>query len=258
MATLDDLFWEASVDELKQGFHFDPERERYICLACGETFLEGVIYPGPTDSLLTAGRAIRQHVVAEHNGMFHYLLELGKQVTGISEVQSRLLAMFWDGLSDKEIVEMQGLGSTSTIRNHRFRLREKEKQARIFLAVMALLQDNKDMEEMKFVHVHKGATMVDDRYVATQAEEEQILTRYFKNGLDGPLSMFPAKEKRKLMILRNIVRQHLEAGRRYSEGEISNILAGIYHDFATIRRYLVEYGFINRTRNGSAYWLSES
>ncbi len=35
-------------------------------------------------------------------------------------------------MSDAEVIERLGGGSASTIRNHRFTLREKEKQAKLF------------------------------------------------------------------------------------------------------------------------------
>ncbi len=33
------------------------------------------------------------------------------------------------------------------------------------------------------------------------------------------------------------------------------ILKPIYHDYVMIRRYLIEYGFLDRHRDGSAYWV---
>lgn len=39
-----------------------------------------------------------------------------------------------------------------------------------------------------------------------------------------------------------------------NEREVNEILKGIYPDFASLRRYLIEYGFFERTRDGSAYW----
>lgn len=44
MSDISEKFWDASVEELKKGYVFDEETEEYICLACGETFIKGVIY----------------------------------------------------------------------------------------------------------------------------------------------------------------------------------------------------------------------
>ena len=44
MSDISEKFWDASIEELKKGYVFDEEKEEYICLACGETFIKGVIY----------------------------------------------------------------------------------------------------------------------------------------------------------------------------------------------------------------------
>ncbi|MBN2268137.1 MAG: DUF2087 domain-containing protein [Acholeplasmataceae bacterium] len=68
------------------------------------------------------------------------------------------------------------------------------------------------------------------------------------------ISNFPPKEKRKYILLCMIV--HLfEDKRRYTEKEVNEILKYVYQDYAIIRRYLVEYRFIDRLADGSAYWL---
>lgn len=46
-----------------------------------------------------------------------------------------------EGISDKEMAKSLGV-APSTIRNHRYKLREKEKQARLFLTMMDLLSNN--------------------------------------------------------------------------------------------------------------------
>ncbi len=44
------------------------------------------------------------------------------------------------GLNDKEIVKEMDGGSTSTIRNHRFTLREKMKQAKVFFSANGIIR----------------------------------------------------------------------------------------------------------------------
>lgn len=53
-----------------------------------------------------------------------------------------------DGASDKEISKDVGIAD-STVRNHRFKLREKEKQAKFFLALIESLEQkiNSRIEE---------------------------------------------------------------------------------------------------------------
>ena len=144
------------------------------------------------------------------------------------------------------------IGSASTIRHHRFALKEKERQARNFLAIMELMKE-KDNHAPSFVPVHKTATMVDDRYNITEEEQESITAKYFK---DGVLSKFPIKQKQKLIVLREISK-YLEEQESYSEKELNQLLKTIYDDYVLIRRYLIEYGFLDRKADGSLYWLKK-
>jgi hypothetical protein len=43
----------------------------------------------------------------------------------------------------------------------------------------------------------------------------------------------------------------------YAEKEINEILKAIYEDYVMLRRYLIEYGFIDRKSDGSEYWLKK-
>lgn len=103
--------------------------------------------------------------------------------------------------------------------------------------------------------IHSGALMVDERYMVTPDEERKILETCFVSLKPPVLKVFPPKQKRKLVILRVIARE-FEAGRRYSEKEVNAVLKPIFADYATIRRYLLEYGFMDRTLGGKEYWLA--
>lgn len=82
------------------------------------------------------------HIQNEHTSMFDYLLNMDKKFTGLTDLQKKMVQFFYMGLNDKEIVKELDGGSTSTIRNHRFTLREKMKQAKVFLALMELSEEN--------------------------------------------------------------------------------------------------------------------
>lgn len=248
----EERFWNATVDELSNGYvHSNDE---YTCLLCNESFADGIIYP--MDGVLyEAKKAVSRHIQDNHISVFDYLLSLDKKHTGLSDHQKELLDFFMKGLSDKEIVQELNGGSPSTVRNHRFKLKEKEKQAKVFLAIMNLLSKKSDKQaEPNFVSFHKGATMVDERYATTEEEKQKVLSTYFKQGADGELDTFPSKEKRKLIVLQHIVKR-FEPTKIYSEKEVNQILKAIHSDFATIRRYLIEYGFMNRSKDCTEYWI---
>lgn len=91
------------------------------------------------------------------------------------------------------------------------------------------------------------------RYEITQQEEQKILSTVFASMQPLRLKTFPPKEKKKVVILRTIAKE-FEEGIRYSEVQVNEILKDIYPDYVTLRRYLIEYGYLERTRDGSAYW----
>jgi hypothetical protein len=249
-----DLFWSASLEELKQGYRFIPESEEYVCIICGERFVKGRIYQFE-GAWFEAEKAARIHIGKVHDSVFQYLLELDKKYTGLTDHQKELLTCLYQGLSDKEIALRKENGNTSTIRNQRFTFREKTKQAKVFLAIMELLDTAKQAPD-QFVAISRNATMVDERFAITEAENAAILKNYFQAGPDGPLSEFPRKEKRKIVILRQLIRR-FESKRQYTEAEVNQILEAAYPDYVTIRRYLIEYGFMDRLTDGSSYWVKE-
>lgn len=247
---ISEMFWNASLEELKRGY--TQLDNHYICLLCGEVIETGIIYPHE-GSLYEAERYMRIHIESEHQSVFDYLIQLDKKLTGITDHQNRLLRLFYQGKSDAEVQKELGIGSASTIRNHRFVLKEKERQAKMFLTLMELLKA-KDQYAPAFVPVHKTARMVDDRYNVTNEEKEEILKKYFPEGIKSPLIKFPPKEKQRLVVLREIT-QLLKHDQIYTEKEINQILENVYYDYVLIRRYLIEYGLLDRKMDGSQYWV---
>jgi len=245
-----DAFWDCSLEDLKQGYHRDGES--FVCLLCGETAEDGRIYP-EDGFFYDARKTMERHIARAHGSAFDYLIDLDKKLTGLTEHQSRLLSLFYQGKSDDEVRRELGIGSASTIRNHRFVLKEKERQARLFLALMELLKE-KDRHAPDIVPLHRTARMVDDRYRVTADETEKTLSRLFPEGPDGPLLTFRLKEKQRLIVLRELAKR-FERSRRYAEAEVNEILEEAYGDYATLRRSLVDYGFLDRQPDGSEYWL---
>ncbi|WP_338754540.1 DUF2087 domain-containing protein [Bacillus sp. FJAT-52991] len=249
---ISDFFWNASLTELKRGYI--EEKDSYICLLCGKKIEKGVIYPYE-NMLYEAERYMRVHIESTHQSVFKYLIGLDKKLTGITDHQNQLLRLFYQGKTDKEVQAEMGIGSISTIRHHRFSLKEKERQAKIFLAIMELFKE-KDQYAPAFIPPHKTAKMVDDRYDITQEEQEKVIQKFLPEGLEGGLEKFPPKEKQRLIVLREITK-NLESERIYDEKELNQILKDIYDDYVMIRRYLIEYGLVDRKADGSQYWLKK-
>lgn len=250
-----ELFWNANIDEVKSGY-IELE-ESFKCIICEEEFTKGRIYE--IESVLyDAKKATEIHIEEKHGSTLEYLLGMNNSFTGISEVQRDLLILIASGLSDKEIAVKLGVAQ-STIRNHRYKLREKEKQARLFIAMMELLSSNTRkniniLEKEALCDAHKTATTLDDRYNTTDKERENAIKAYMDES--GAIKTFPSKEKKKIILLREIVK-NFSKGKKYSEKEVNRILQRIYEDYATLRRALIEYGFFERSNDCSSYWIKE-
>ena len=225
----------------------------YECLFCKEAVKKGQIYrQGPY--LVEAELAMKAHISENHTSTFQALLTLGKKGTGLSDTQRTLLSHFFDGLSDKEIQPLVGNVSLSTIRNHRFVLREKARQAKVFLALMELLASSNQDPGSRFIEIPGPKSADDERFAITQAEFKKIVRTHFPDGPDGTMSRFPKKEKHKVAVLIQILKR-FEATRRYTQTEVNEILATASEDHTTLCRYMVDYGFLGRTRDGSEYWV---
>jgi len=256
------LFWNATVDELKQGYTFDVGEKIYTCLLCGTTFEHGVIYPF-SNNLFAAEKAIQAHIQTQHPNLFDYYLGMGKIYTGLSAGQEALAKLSYNGLSDKEIVAGTGANSASTIRNQRFAMREKYKQAKILVTLFELLEERKSEMKQKnktsfdggdLADFHPTATMVDERYAITQTEKDEVLKRYFGKDNQLLIKSFPSKEKKKIIILQKIM-ENFKIGKHYTEKDVNQILKRYYDDFVTVRRYMIEYGFLDRDKHGAEYWV---
>lgn len=248
MTSISELFFSATPEEIAAGYARDAQEDSFVCLVCGERSERGRVYRLGED-FFEAERYMREHAAAAHGSMLEYLLGLDRRLTGMSEREAELMRRFAAGEGDKDIAAALGIAA-STVRNHRFALREKAKQARIFLAAAQLMEKGQ-AEGDRFIPIRRSATMVDERYAVTEAEKAEILAKYFAG---RKLKEFPVKQKRKLVVLGEIAGD-FEAGRRYGEKEVDEIILERFADYATIRRYLIEYGFLDREPGGAAYWV---
>lgn len=245
-------FEDCSLEELKKGYTYDPKTKLYQCLACGERFETGEIFC-LDGRYYEAYRAVELHIKTKHESMFHQLLHSPSKYNSFTDKQKQLLLMIRDGLTDQEIASALQI-STSTVRHQKYTFREKAKQARHYLAVFEQAFGQAPSETDTIMPIHDGATMVDDRYMVTQAESDKIIETVFESLNPLKLKIFSAKEKKKIVTLRKITEQ-FEKGKIYPEKELNRILKDIYHDYATIRRYLIEYGFMERSKDCKEYWV---
>ncbi len=70
---------------------------------------------------------------------------------------------------------------------------------------------------------------------------------------DGRLVSFPAARAKRRVVLDHVARV-FEPGVRYPEREVDTVLRAFHPDYASLRRYLVDEGFM--TREAGVYWRS--
>lgn len=82
------------------------------------------------------------------------------------------------------------------------------------------------------------------------AEEIEVLARFFEG---SRLREIPAARGKRRVVLERLV-QEFEPGLRYEERRVNAMLQVFHEDYAALRRYLVDEGFL--TRAEGVYWRS--
>lgn len=81
-------------------------------------------------------------------------------------------------------------------------------------------------------------------------EDAAVLRHYFRG---GRLREIPAKRSKRLIVLERLSLE-FEPGIRYEERQVNETLSRFHEDHASLRRYLVDEGFLSRDQAG--YWRS--
>ncbi|MDP8955737.1 MAG: DUF2087 domain-containing protein [Actinomycetota bacterium] len=85
---------------------------------------------------------------------------------------------------------------------------------------------------------------------AVYEEEEEVLRRYFRG---GRLRDIPAKHSKRLIVLSRLALE-FDVGVHYTEQQVNQTLKRFHGDYAALRRFLVDEGFLSRERG--QYWRS--
>lgn len=246
----------AAPAELKDGFvlteRFIDKAQIYTCLFCRAQYDADDVYVWKK-LLVNGKKAMKLHIHENHGDVFNSLLDTDKTQTGLTDTQKEFLKNYYNGMnydekvSDKDIAEKMNI-SASTVRFQRYNFREKAKQAKIILALAELLEEMEEKHKIWKEKAEKTAKPAD--------ENEKMLESLFESLSPPVLKTFDfgkRKEEKRLLILATIAKQ-FEKDRKYSDKELNAVLKEIYSDFATIRRSLIDYGFMERTGDGRQYW----
>jgi hypothetical protein len=94
------------------------------------------------------------------------------------------------------------------------------------------------------------AATVGDATDATDPETAAVLRAFLPR---GRLDQIPAARSKRLVVLDHIARV-FEPGVRYVEKDVNGLLEAFHPDYAALRRYLVDEGFL--ARDAGSYWRS--
>ncbi len=225
-----------TLDEMKKGCKYEKEQDVYVCNHCGQIFHAGQVFQ-MDDSFFIAESAVRKHIRQIHGSNLEQLLCSESKYNTLTQNQRDLLAMFYSKMPDKDMAKKLNV-TEATIRRQRFTFREKAKQAKFYLAMYEMAFEDEPAAAEQMIPIHNHAACVDDRYLITEGEKQQIVETFFSSTQPLVLKSFSPKEKKKVVILGKIAEQ-FEYGKKYSEREVNEILRPVYEDYMTIRRYLV-------------------
>ena len=79
----------------------------------------------------------------------------------------------------------------------------------------------------------------------------QNINKWIKN---NKIQKIPKKEKNKIELFNYIADLTFEKNVQYTEKEINEKLKNFYIDYAILRRYMVDYKILSRTRDRKTYW----
>ncbi|MCI1986345.1 MAG: DUF2087 domain-containing protein [Lactobacillus sp.] len=193
---------------------------------------------------LTTREAFATHLKTQHGGALTALLAAG----GLTATQQRVLAAVAKGQTDREIAEATGV-SGSTIRQQKFRFRQKAAAARLYLAQYEAVFGPAD-STVELLPVPTAASA----FNLTTASYERALHQYVDwHGTHPRLSHWPKKEAARVALCARIV-EDFAFTQHYDRAAIKQCLSQWYPDHSVLTRYLIDYGYLARTADGRDYW----
>ena len=105
---------------------------------------------------------------------------------------------------------------------------------------------NRDIFDKPLYELIKKDTQIVD---TEEKYNKEVISRFFRY---GRLTQLPTQRKKREIILKEIAKS-FEAGRRYDETEVNDIIHRFHEDHCTIRREMIAFGIMAREKE--SYWL---
>lgn len=121
----------------------------------------------------------------------------------------------------------------------------KEQYYQVYHLVESILKENiLDL-------IKDESSEINEQQEREEAYAKKVLENFFEY---GKLKNIPAQRKKRLIVLKEIVKE-FEAGKRYTEKEVNLVIANFHDDFCTLRREMIMERLMDR--EGVYYWRNE-
>jgi hypothetical protein len=121
------------------------------------------------------------------------------------------------------------------------------------LAAAGLVTDDKglaaNIEPFRSAARDRPDRSVDPAELGATPEQADVLRNFLTE--DGRLARIPAAKGKRLVVL-DFLSQQFEPGKVYPERDVNFLLGKFHRDYAALRRYMVDDGFLERRDN--FYW----
>jgi biotin operon repressor len=157
-------------------------------------------------------------------------------------------------LSGEQLAEMLEL-SPSTVSHHLTQLARVglvSARAESYYNIYRLETEALEQVARRLLQRETLAVVADS--VDVDAYDRKVLANFID--AKGRVHTFPAQRKKLEVILRYVLGD-FQPGVRYSEKQVNEILGRYHADTATLRRELIEIGWLKREGDGSVYWLPQ-
>ncbi|MBZ0292891.1 MAG: metalloregulator ArsR/SmtB family transcription factor [Anaerolineae bacterium] len=112
------------------------------------------------------------------------------------------------------------------------------------------------MAEIEQMPPEPDVSASDDSWIDALGWDSEDLQVLRTHTADGHLTSIPTKRKKLLVILRWVATL-FEPDKMYSETDVNVIIRQVYEeDYVTLRRELIDMGYLRRERGGGQYWLA--
>lgn len=119
----------------------------------------------------------------------------------------------------------------------------------------ALLQFKDLVMRIDTLPIESEAAESDNAWIDALDMDEssrKVLRDYTFN---GELTRIPSRQK-KLLVVLDWLATKFQPDKMYTEKEVNAIISEVNNDFATLRRDLVDFGYLRRERGGGQYWVT--